>query len=184
MIRQLLCISTLIMMVACTSTTQKSTPGDETSTAGTLAKGQSAVTDPLSAKNILQVALGSPDHTTLCAGVVATKMEDVLVNAGPLTVFAPTNAAFDKLPEGTLDDLLKTENLPTLARIIKYHAAPGSYHDGLLRDGMQLFVASGHNVKIGKKDGKITVNGANVLGTVKASNGLVHVIDQVLLPPD
>ena len=147
-------------------------------------KGQSQVKDDLSQPNILQIAAGSKDHTTLAAGVQAAGLEDVLVNAGPLTVFAPTNAAFDKLPEGTLETLLKPENKATLARIIKFHASPGSYDAEKLRDGMNLFQATGHNVKIAKKDGKITVNGANILGTVAASNGIVHVIDQVLLPPE
>ena len=71
--------------------------------------------------------LGSKDHTTLVAAVQAAGMEDVLTNAGPLTVFAPTNEAFDKLPEGTVEELLKPENKSKLANIITYHAAPGSY---------------------------------------------------------
>ncbi len=147
-------------------------------------KGQSTVKDDLSKPNILQIAAKSKDHTTLVAGVQAADLEDVLVNAGPLTVFAPNNAAFDKLPEGTLEDLLKPENKTVLARIIKFHASPGSYDVAKLRDGMNLFQASGHNVKIAKKDGKVTVNGANIVGTVTASNGIIHVIDAVLLPPD
>ncbi|MGB0863442.1 MAG: fasciclin domain-containing protein [Saprospiraceae bacterium] len=147
-------------------------------------KGQSGVQDENATPNILQVALGSKDHTTLVAGVKAAALQDVLVNAGPLTVFAPTNAAFDGLPDGTLETLLKPENKAVLARIIKFHAAPGSYSGDLLRDGQSLYMASGHNVKIAKDGDKVTVNGANILGTVKASNGIVHLIDAVLLPPE
>ena len=147
-------------------------------------KGQSAVMDDESAKNILQIAAASPDHTTLAAACVAAGLEDVLVNAGPLTVFAPTNAAFDALPEGTVESLLEEENLPTLARIIKYHAAPGSYDAGKLKDGQRLFMASGHYIKISVQGDKIMIGDATVQGTVQASNGLVHVIDKVLLPPD
>lgn len=147
-------------------------------------KGQSAVKDDLSAKNILQVAIGSKDHSTLVAGVQAAGLEDVLVNAGPLTVFAPTNAAFDALPEGVLDDLLKPENKKTLSRIIKLHASPGSYTTDLLKDGQKLFQASGHYLDVKKDGDEITVGGAKILGTVMASNGIVHVVDKVLLPPD
>ena len=84
-------------------------------------KGQSAVSDDESSKNILQVALGSKDHSTLVAAVQAAGLEDVLVNAGPLTVFAPTNAAFDALPAGTVEDLLKPENK---SQIVEHHQVP------------------------------------------------------------
>src|SRR5210317_458253 len=89
--------------------------------------GQASVQDDLSAKNIVQIAAGSEDHTTLVAAVMAAGMADVLANPGPLTVFAPTNEAFAKLPEGTVDDLLKPENKKTLMRIITHHATPGTY---------------------------------------------------------
>lgn len=147
-------------------------------------KGQSAVVDNESEQNILNIAIGSPDHTTLVAAVQAAGMEDVLVNAGPLTVFAPTNAAFDALPEGTVENLLKPENKAILANIITYHAAPGSYTGNNIKGVMGIGQATGDKVKVETKDGVTYVNGAKVLGTVKASNGYVHVIDKVLLPPE
>lgn len=147
-------------------------------------KGQSGVVDNESEQNILQVALNSPDHTTLVAGVVATGLQDVLTNAGPLTVFAPNNSAFDKLPAGTLDNLLKPENLETLKNIITFHAAPGSYTGDNIKGVMGIGQATGDKVKVETINGETFVNGAKVLGTVKASNGYVHVIDQVLLPPE
>jgi uncharacterized surface protein with fasciclin (FAS1) repeats len=147
-------------------------------------KGQSGVVDDVSERNILQVALNSPDHTTLAAGIEAAELEDVLTNAGPLTVFAPTNEAFDKLPPGTLDDLLKPENKKTLAHIITFHAAPGSYGENNIRGVMGIGQATGDKVEVTVEDGSTFVNGAKVLGTVKASNGYVHVIDAVLLPPE
>ena len=146
--------------------------------------GQSGVQDELSEKNILQVAIASPDHTTLAKAVVAAGLQDVLTNAGPLTVFAPTNAAFDNLPEGVLSDLLKPENKETLANIITFHAAPGNYYGKNIKGVMGIGQATGDKVKVETKDGETTVNGAKVLGSVKASNGYVHVIDQVLLPPE
>ena len=150
--------------------------------ASTPVKGQSAVSDDESSKNVLQVALGSKDHTTLVAAVQAASLEDVLVNAGPLTVFAPTNAAFEALPAGTVEDLLKPENKSKLASIIKYHASPGNYQGNLLKDGMRLYQASGHYVKVEKSGEDWLVDGAKILGTVPASNGVVHVVDKVMLP--
>ena len=147
-------------------------------------KGQSGVIDNESEKNILQIALGSPDHTTLAAGVAAAGLQDVLTNAGPLTVFAPTNAAFDQLPEGTLDDLLKPENKAILANIITFHAAPGNYGPNNIKGVMGIGQATGDKVQVEVKDGQTWVNGAKVMGSVKASNGYVHVIDKVLLPPE
>ena len=146
-------------------------------------KGQSGVVDNESERNILQIAIGSPDHSTLVAGVKAAGLQDVLTNAGPLTVFAPNNAAFDKLPEGTLDDLLKPKNKETLKNIITFHAAPGSYTGNNIKGVMGIGQATGDKVKVETIDGATYVNGAKILGTVKASNGYVHVIDQVLLPP-
>lgn len=146
--------------------------------------GQSGVNDSDSEKNILQIALGSADHSTLVAGVTAAGLGDVLTNAGPLTVFAPTNAAFDKLPAGTLETLLKPENKAKLSYIIKYHAAPGSYTGAGIKGVMGIGQATGDKVKVTTKDGDTFINGAKILGTVKASNGWVHIIDQVLLPPE
>lgn len=155
-----------------------------TSTAPALKGGQASVKDDLSERNIVQIAASSEDHTTLVAAVQAAGMADVLANPGPLTVFAPTNAAFDKLPEGTVENLLKPENKKTLMRIITYHAAPGTYNIKDLKDGMALGQATGDNVNIEVKEDQIFVNGARILGTVEASNGVVHVIDAVLLPPE
>ncbi len=147
-------------------------------------KGQASVADDVSAKNIVQIAAGSEDHTTLVAAVQAAGLVDVLANNGPLTVFAPTNAAFEALPAGVLDDLLKPENKTTLMGIIHFHAAPGTYKGDLLKDGMLLYQANGDKVKIERDGDDISVNGAKVLATIDASNGVVHVVDQVLLPPE
>ena len=147
-------------------------------------KGQSTTMDEVSDPNILQVAIGSADHSTLVAAVQAAELEDVLANNGPLTVFAPVNTAFEALPEGTVETLLKPENKAVLARIIKFHAAPGTYNGDGFKDGSQLFMASGHYVPVTNVDGKITVNGSEILGTVVAANGVVHVVGDVFLPPD
>ena len=172
----------LMLLSACTQ--PAASDGGSSGESTDYAKGQSTVVDELSEKNILHVAIGSKDHTTLVTAVQATELEDVLTNAGPLTVFAPNNDAFAKVPEETLTDLLKPENKATLARIIKFHAAPGKYMGDGLKDGMRLFMASGHYLNIEKDGDNVSIGGAKILGTVEASNGVVHVIDTVLLPPD
>jgi uncharacterized surface protein with fasciclin (FAS1) repeats len=148
----------------------------------TLGGGQSAVQDDVSQKDVVKVAAGSKDHTTLVAAVKAAELVDVLSNAGPFTVFAPTNAAFEQLPAGTVDDLLKPENKATLQDILQYHVAVAVYKPEMLRDGQTLGMANSGNTKISVKDGKISINGANIIASVPASNGIVHVIDKVLLP--
>jgi len=178
-------LALLVLFCACNQdqqATQSTSSGDEVETS-TL-KGQSAVVDETSEKHILSIALSSDDHTTLVKAVQAAEMEDVLTNAGPLTVFAPTNEAFDKLPDGTLEDLLKPENKEVLANIITFHAAPGNYGPNNIKGVMGIGQATGDRVEVNEVDGTTTVNGAKVLASVKASNGYVHVIDEVLLPPE
>jgi len=145
--------------------------------------GQAGVVDKESDKNILQIAAGSEDHTTLATACTAADMLNVLANAGPLTVFAPTNAAFEKLPAGTVEDLLKPENKEILARIIQFHAAPGNYKGKGLKDGMKLYMASGHYIDVEVKEDGTYINGSKIVGTVEASNGVVHVVEDVFLPP-
>lgn len=141
-------------------------------------------TDESGTPNILGIAIGSPDHKTLVAAVQAAQIENVLANNGPITVFAPTDAAFAALPEGTVENLVKPENKKTLAHILTFHAAPGSYDAEHIAGVMGIGQATGDKVEVVVKDGVTYVNGAKVLGSVKASNGWVHVIDAVLLPPE
>jgi uncharacterized surface protein with fasciclin (FAS1) repeats len=146
--------------------------------------GQSNVQDETSEPDVVRVALNSPVHTTLVAALQGAEYVDALSNAGPFTVFAPTNEAFDKLPAGTVENLLKPESKDALRNILEYHVYVGVIKEEYIQDGMTLNQVNLDNVTLGKKDGKITVNGANVLGVVKASNGVVYVIDAVLLPPE
>jgi uncharacterized surface protein with fasciclin (FAS1) repeats len=145
--------------------------------------GQSAVQDDVSQKDIVKVAISSPDHTTLVKAVQAAELVDVLTNAGPFTVFAPTNAAFDALPAGTVDGLLKPEKKADLQNILQYHVTLSALAPESFTDGQTLGMVNGDNAKITVKDGKVMINDATVMGSVKASNGMVIVIDKVLLPP-
>ena len=145
--------------------------------------GQAFIEDDGSTPNVLQIAIGSKDHTTLVAAVQAAQLENVLVNAGPLMVFAPTNEAFAALPEGTVENLLQPENKDALANILKYHVTPGNYSKDFLKKFKKLGQANNGYVKIEVINGEPIIGGAKILGSVKAGNGIVHVIDKVLLPP-
>ena len=145
--------------------------------------GQAFIEDDEATPNCLQIAIGSPDHKTLVAAVQAAQVENALVNVGPLTVFAPTDAAFAALPEGTVENLVKPENKQTLANILKYHVTPGNLSTTILTKLPKLGQANNQYVQIEVVDGKPVIGGANILGSVKAGNGIVHVIDKVMLPP-
>ena len=170
------------MLLGCNPATESKESTTTTSSTEVLA-GQSGVKDDDSQKNVVQVAVGSADHTTLVKAVQAAGLVDALSNAGPFTVFAPTNAAFDKLPKGTLENLLKPENKDALIDILQYHVSLGVYKADALQDGQVLGQVNGGNVTVSKKDGKIMIGGATIIASVPAANGIVHVVDAVMLPP-
>ena len=146
------------------------------------AGGQSTVVDEQSQKNIVAVAVGSKDHTTLVAAVKAAEYVDVLSNAGPFTVFAPVNDAFAALPAGTVEGLLKPEKKADLQNILEYHVWVGVLKPEQLTDGKVLNMVNLKNATISRKDGKLMINDATVVASVPTSNGIIHVIDKVLLP--
>jgi uncharacterized surface protein with fasciclin (FAS1) repeats len=134
-------------------------------------------------KDIVDNAMGSSDHTTLVAAVKAAGLVETLKGKGPFTVFAPTNAAFDKLPEGTVENLLKAENKAKLTSVLTYHVVPGTYKASDLKNGQMLKTVQGENLKITEKDGKWMVNGAWItIADVVSANGVTHVIDAVVMP--
>lgn len=184
-LRSLLAILAIFALVAACSTGGGQTESTDQSAAVAAADGgQSNVKDDMSMKDVVRTAAGSADHTTLVTALKTAEYLDELSNAGPFTVFAPTNAAFDKLPAGTVEGLLKPEAKDALRNILEYHVAVGGYKLENLRDGQTINQANLDNVTIGVVDGKYTVNGANIAATVPASNGIVYVIDAVLLPPE
>ena len=176
---------TLILFVGCKNETKtEGTTSSTTTTEENKERGQAFIEDDGSTPNVLQIAIGSPDHTTLVAAVQAADLENVLVNAGPLMVFAPTNEAFAALPEGTVDNLLKPENKDALANILKYHVTPGNYSKDFLKKFKKLGQANDQNVMIVVEGDDVFVGGAKIIGSVKAGNGIVHVVDKVMLPPE
>ncbi|MFT3742943.1 MAG: fasciclin domain-containing protein [Pyrinomonadaceae bacterium] len=146
-------------------------------------------------KNIVENAVNSKDHTTLVAAVKAASLVDTLAGAGPFTVFAPVNSAFDKLPAGTVDTLLKPENKATLVKVLTYHVIAGNFSSGdvvaaikkgkgkaeftTVAGGKLWAMLDGKSVVLmDEKGGKSTVT----IADVKQSNGVIHVVDSVLLP--
>ncbi|MDX5418061.1 MAG: fasciclin domain-containing protein [Hymenobacteraceae bacterium] len=170
------------MMASCNSSNQQENAAVAAEVETEYGAGQSAVADDQSQQNIVQVASGSKDHTTLVAAVKAAGLVDALTNAGPFTVFAPTNEAFDKLPAGTVDGLLKQESKRDLKNILQYHVYVGVLTAERFDDGMSLGQVNGGRVTMGVNGDKVTVNGATILASIPTSNGVIHVIDQVLLP--
>ncbi|EMY62574.1 fasciclin domain protein [Leptospira terpstrae serovar Hualin str. LT 11-33 = ATCC 700639] len=176
---------TMITIVTCLSLAGVSCRKDEDSNSG---KGISAVADDKSQQDVLKIALGSKDHTTLVTAVQAAGLVDSLANQGPFTVFAPTNDAFAKLPAGTVDDLLKTSQKDTLKNILEYHVVVGNLTESILKSEFtgkddELGMANGSHTKVSVKNGKVMINGATIIASIPATNGIIHVVDTVLLPP-
>lgn len=161
---------------------EEDTTGSSSAGITVASAGQSAVSDDVSEKDIVKVAIGSKDHTTLVAAVKAAELVDVLANTGPFTVFAPVNSAFDALPNGTVEELLKPEKKTDLQNILQYHVAVAIYKEDFVQDGQIIEMVNGGNVTMSKKDGKTFINDAEIIGSVKASNGIVYIINKVLLP--
>ena len=186
-----------LTMAACNSATETTTTTDTTSMAqpkmdekmpaqeeGVMVGGANMV----KSKNIVENAAGSADHTTLVAAVKAADLAGTLSGPGPFTVFAPTNAAFDKLPKGTVENLLKPEMKANLAKILTYHVVAGALMAADLKDGQKLKTVQGQELSVWMKDGKWMVkdakgNTANItIADVVSSNGVTYVIDGVLMP--
>jgi uncharacterized surface protein with fasciclin (FAS1) repeats len=136
------------------------------------------------AADIVDTAVGAGSFTTLVAAVQAAGLVETLKGEGPFTVFAPTDEAFAALPAGTVENLLKPENKDQLVAILTYHVVPGKVMSTDLSNGMEAATVQGANVTI-MTEGGVKVNGANVVqADIEASNGVIHVIDAVILPPE
>lgn len=176
--------SLLVLTVAIGCSTASSDSNTSAPEADLSFGAQDAVEDDVSQKDVVKIAVGSPDHTTLVAALKQADLVNSLANAGPFTVFAPTNAAFDKLPAGTVDDLMKNSNKDKLIDILQYHVFVSALQPDFLSQGHTLNMVNGSDLKVTTEDGNPVLNGkARILATIPASNGIVYVIDEVLLPP-
>jgi len=173
----------VLIFSACNSNTESAT-AIETKDAAANSGGQEAVQDDVSQKDVVKIAVGSKDHTTLVAALKQADYVDDLSNAGPFTVFAPTNDAFNKLPAGTVDGLMKDDKKADLQNILEYHVAVGVYKTENMQEGQKINMANLGDITLSVKDGKVMVNGvANIVASIPAANGIIHVVDAVLLPP-
>lgn len=136
------------------------------------------------AQDIVDTAVGAGSFTTLVAAVEAAGLVETLKGEGPFTVFAPTDAAFAALPAGTVEDLLKPENKDRLTAILTYHVVPGKVMSTDLSEGLTAATVQGAEVTI-TLEGGAKVNGATIsTADIEATNGVIHVIDAVILPPE
>ena len=178
-----------------TTTTATTNPADSVAAmagdSARMAKPEGVMVDGVAMtadKDIVDNAAGAKSVSTLVAAVKAAGLVETLKGAGPFTVFAPTNAAFDKLPKGALEGLLKPESKAKLAGVLTYHVIAGRLVAADLKDGQELTTVNGAKLKVTVKDGKVMVsNGKDAPATVQiadviSSNGVTHVIDGVVLP--
>jgi uncharacterized surface protein with fasciclin (FAS1) repeats len=178
---RLFLLTILTGIISCDGGT--TSPNQQTDQATTVAGGQENVKDDDSQKDVVKTAISSKDHTTLVAALKQADLVTSLSNAGPFTVFAPTNAAFEALPKGTLENLMKPEKKEDLQDILQYHVTLSAMKAESFQDGQTLGMVNGDNVTVSVKDGKVILNNSvHILTSIPASNGIIHVIDGVLLP--
>lgn len=171
-----------LALVSCKKNEASATDSSATSET-TATHSQDGIVDDSSSPNILKLAEGNKDLSTLVTAVEKADLATSLSNAGPFTVFAPLNSAFDKLPKGTVEDLIKPENKDKLTDILGHHTYVGVIKADQFTDGQSLGMVDGTNITIKMVNGKPTVNGTiNIVASVPASNGMVHVVDGVILP--
>jgi len=139
---------------------------------------------PLHENNIVSIAIGSEDHTTLVAALKAADYVTSVAASGPLTVFAPTNDAFAKLPEGTVENLVKPENVDTLREILKYHVTTSAVQPSWFKEGQSLSMANGKKTTMHVNGDDLSLNDAKIIARIPAENGMLYVVDTVLLPPE
>ncbi len=152
-------------------------PGDAAPTA------DAPAAEPAAAKDIVDTAVGAGSFKTLVAAVTAAGLVDTLKGAGPFTVFAPTDEAFAKLPKGTVEDLLKPENKEKLKKVLTYHVVPGKVTAEQAMKTSSAKTVQGSDLQLKTEGGSVMVNGAKVTqADIACSNGVIHVIDAVVLP--
>jgi uncharacterized surface protein with fasciclin (FAS1) repeats len=175
------CLSAAVQRLAFTATITAPASAEEK----TVMVGGAAM---FPSKNIVQNAVNSKDHTTLVAAVKAAGLVETLESKGPFTVFAPTNTAFGKLPAGTVETLVKPENKATLTKILTYHVVPGKLAASDLKDGMKLKTAEGEELSVKHRTARSWIVDAKggtsmvTISNVNQSNGVIHVVDTVLMP--
>ncbi len=181
-----------LFLISCDDNKKEVKNETQNSKTETVHKGQASVEavegDQMNALQLAKSKDLKDTFSTLVAAIEAAGVQDAVVNVGPLTVFAPVNDAFGKLPDGTVETLLLPENKSKLAYVLTNHVAPSNYPIEQLKKEAKkerkLYMASGQYLVVENKDGKIFVGGTEVLQSVKVSNGWVHVVGDVLVPTE
>ncbi len=184
--KQLILSILAILLFACGGPQNSAENADASeSTESSQTEEQTAEAEETAAQpDVVDLAMETSNLSTLVAAVKAADLVSTLKGEGPFTVFAPTNAAFDALPDGTLDNLLKPENKQQLADILTYHVVAGKVMSTDLSDGMSATTVNGADITVSIQDGTVKINDATVTtADVEASNGVVHIIDTVIMPP-
>jgi uncharacterized surface protein with fasciclin (FAS1) repeats len=176
-----LAIASAGLLFSVSSQAQNGTPG----AAPAPATKEPAMSKPVKKKpTIVDIALKGKQFTTLVAALKAADLVDTLAGDGPFTVFAPTNAAFAKLPKGAVANLLKPENKEQLKKVLTYHVVSGAVPSSKLKNGQKVATVEGSPITVHIRRGQVKINNAAVITpNIKASNGIIHVIDRVIMPP-
>lgn len=177
----LFAVTSMWLSYGCSSQSEQASTESSSSASGG-PSGQATVQDDESQKDILKVAIGSKDHSTLVTAVKAAGLENTLSNAGPFTVFAPTNDAFGKLPAGTVENLVKPENADKLSTILYHHVLTSALDKTSFTNGQVVKMFDGTPVTMTIDDSGWKIDGAKIVASVRASNGWVHVVDGVVVP--
>lgn len=180
-------LGAIAALTACGAPTETTTaPADEAETAAEPDTAEESAMSEDMGETVVSLATNSESFSTLAQAIEAAGLSETLAAEGPYTVFAPTNEAFAALPEGTLEQLLMPENQDTLAQILTYHVVPAEVTSADITEGpVETVAGSEVTVSIDEAAGSVMVNEATVvMPDVQASNGVIHAIDQVLLPPD
>ncbi|MGM0575979.1 MAG: fasciclin domain-containing protein [Myxococcota bacterium] len=178
-----LALVTLSSLVALACAKQETPdPESEPAAASEEAEQHASNIPPLDENNIVSLAQASEDHTTLVEAIKAADYVTSVAASGPLTVFAPTNAAFEELPDGTLEDLLKPENADKLRKILQNHVTTSAVGVDALMDGQTVAMVGGAKFEVSKEGDEVRIGDAKIISSTRASNGMLHVVDGVLLP--
>jgi uncharacterized surface protein with fasciclin (FAS1) repeats len=184
-----------LLFASCANTKKENTMTTDSESTVVEESQEMAMSDTEVQPNIVEVAVGNENFSTLVAAVKAAGLVETLSGNGPFTVFAPTNDAFGKLPEGTVENLLKPENKSTLTGILTYHVVSGNYGASAVIDAINknngkftVNTVNGGPITLSLKDGKVMLTDANggmstvIMADVAASNGVIHAIDSVVMP--
>lgn len=172
----------LLLFFSCKQSPNISSATSDASSENADLEEAAEINEDIIKQNIVEGVLASKDHSTFVTALEAANLVDAFRDAGPYTVFAPNNDAFDKLPATTFNNLLRPENKEELVFTLGYHTYVGVLKTDLMQDLDEYEMVYGGRIKITKKENEVFVNGTPIIGSIETANGIVHVVGDVLLP--